>query len=107
MSNRRILITGVGRGLGLAMTEKFIELGHTVIGCSRQQPHVDSLSQRFGPSHHFISVDVTDDAAVGRWAKQVLADGPPPDLLLNNAAIVNQNAPLWKVRPTSSRVSST
>ncbi|MEG4328186.1 oxidoreductase, partial [Microcoleus sp. herbarium5] len=25
-----IVITGVSRGLGLAMTEKFIELGHTV-----------------------------------------------------------------------------
>jgi NAD(P)-dependent dehydrogenase (short-subunit alcohol dehydrogenase family) len=99
MSNRRIVITGVGRGLGLAMAEKFVELGHTVIGCSRQQSHVDRLSKRFGPPHHFTSVDVTDDAVVGLWAKKVLADGPP-DLLLNNAAIVNRNAALWEV-PTA------
>jgi NAD(P)-dependent dehydrogenase (short-subunit alcohol dehydrogenase family) len=99
MANRRILITGAGRGLGLAMTEKFIELGHTVVACSRQKKHVDSLRKRFGPPHRFDAVDVADDAAVGKWAKAVLADGGPPDLLLNNAAIVNANAALWKVPP--------
>ena len=90
----RILITGVGRGLGLAMTETFIELGHVVIGCSRQQPHVDNLKKRFGQPHRFDAVDVADEGAVGRWAKAVLAAGGAPDLLLNNAAIVNRNAPL-------------
>jgi NAD(P)-dependent dehydrogenase (short-subunit alcohol dehydrogenase family) len=44
-------------------------------------------------------VDVADEAAVGRWAKSILADGGSPDLLLNNAAVVNENAPLWKVPP--------
>jgi NAD(P)-dependent dehydrogenase (short-subunit alcohol dehydrogenase family) len=99
MANHRILITGAGRGLGLAMTEKFIELGHTVVGCSRQKQHVEALAKRFGPPHCFDAVDVADNAAVGRWAKAVLASGGPPDLLLNNAAIVNRNAPLVDVPP--------
>ena len=98
MSTRRILITGAGRGLGLAMTEKFVELGHTVIGCSRQKQHVEALRKGFGQPHRFDAVDVADDAAVGKWAKSALADGPP-DLLLNNAAVVNGNAPLWEVPP--------
>ncbi len=99
MTNRRILITGAGRGLGLAMTEKMIELGHTLIGCSRKKAHVEALAKRFGDPHRFDAVDVADGAAVSRWAKSVLADGSPPDLLLNNAAVVNANAPLWKVPP--------
>ncbi len=99
MTDRRILITGCSRGLGLAMTDKLIELGHTVVGCSRQKPHVEALAQRFGPPHRFDAVDVADDAAVGRWAKTILASGGPPDLLLNNAAIVNQSAPLIDVPP--------
>jgi NAD(P)-dependent dehydrogenase (short-subunit alcohol dehydrogenase family) len=94
---RRILITGAGRGLGLAMTEKFVELGHTVLGCSRQKPHVEALAKRFGKPHRFDAVDVTDDDDVGRWAKAVLVDSGPLDLLLNNAAVVNQNAALWQV----------
>lgn len=99
MANRRIIVTGVGRGLGLAMTEEFIELGHTVIGCSRQKKHVETLAKRFGSPHRFSAVDVTDEAAVGKWAKEVLNEGGPPDLLLNNAAVVNRNAPLWEVPP--------
>src|SRR5947209_6180258 len=97
MPARRILITGAGRGLGLAMTDKFVALGHTVVGCSRQPQHVQSLRTRFGSPHRFDAVDVADDAAVSRWAKAVLSDGEPPDLLLNNAALVNANAPLWQV----------
>lgn len=99
MSGRRIVITGAGRGLGRAMTAGFAALGHRVIGCSRQREHAESLRKEFGPPHRFDVLDVTDDAAVGRWAKEVLADGGPPDLLLNNAAVVNQNAVLWEVPP--------
>jgi NAD(P)-dependent dehydrogenase (short-subunit alcohol dehydrogenase family) len=43
-------------------------------------------------------VDVTNDADVAAWAASVIRDGGPPDLLLNNAAIINPNARLWKLR---------
>lgn len=99
MSGRRIVITGAGRGLGRAMAAGFAALGHTVIGCSRQPEHVESLRKELDLPHRFEAVDVTEDAAVGRWAQGVLADGGPPDLLLNNAAVVNQNAVLWEVPP--------
>jgi NAD(P)-dependent dehydrogenase (short-subunit alcohol dehydrogenase family) len=99
MPGVRIVLTGAGRGLGLAMTAGFAERGHTVIGCSRQPQHVESLRQRFGPPHRFDAVDVADEQQVARWAENVLADGAPPELLLNNAAVVNENAPLWQVPP--------
>jgi NAD(P)-dependent dehydrogenase (short-subunit alcohol dehydrogenase family) len=60
---------------------------------------VDELDQALGPGGKFAVVDVTDDQAVARWAKKVLADGGPPDLLINNAALVNDTAPLWLVPP--------
>lgn len=40
---------------------------------------------------------MTSDDAVAQWAKEVLANVGTPDLLLNNAAIINRNAPLWEV----------
>lgn len=94
---KTVLITGVSRGLGRAMTDKFIALGHTVIGCGRDAKAIAQLKKLYGPPHRFDVVDVTDDAAVKHWAKAVLAEYGPPDLLLNNAALINPLAPLWEV----------
>jgi NAD(P)-dependent dehydrogenase (short-subunit alcohol dehydrogenase family) len=79
------------------MTAKFIALGHTVSGCGRSAEGVAGLRQAFGPPHDFAVVDVADGAAVRAWAEGVLARQGPPDLLLNNAALINDNAPLWQV----------
>ncbi len=92
-----ILITGVSRGLGRAMTEEFIRLGHTVIGCGRSEKAVVELKKRFPAPHDFTSVDVSSDEQVNAWAKRVLSSHGAPDLLLNNAALINRNAPLWEI----------
>src|ERR1017187_2679718 len=42
-----IVLTGATRGLGLAMVEKFIELGHTVLGCGRSRDAIETLRARF------------------------------------------------------------
>lgn len=98
-SPRNILITGVSRGLGLALTEELIQLGHRITGCARSKEEVRSLSARHGAPHRFEVVDVADDSQVERWAARVLADGNAPDLLLNNAAVISPNAPLWETSP--------
>ena len=92
-----ILITGCTRGLGQSMAARFIEAGHQVAGCGRTEEAVAALSKRFGPTHDFSKVDIADDAQVGRWAAHVFRNFGAPDLLLNNAAIINRNAPLWEV----------
>lgn len=92
-----VVITGVSRGLGRAMVEEFIRRGHTVVGCGRSTVAVAELSQRHGAPHDFATVDVASEAAVQAWAKRVLTSHGAPDLLLNNAALINRNAPLWEV----------
>lgn len=99
MDQRKILITGVSRGLGRAMTEEFIRLGHTVIGCARSQQAIAELSDRFPSPHRFDCVDVSNDSQVGGWANIVLGKVGAPDLILNSAALINQNASLWNVPP--------
>jgi NAD(P)-dependent dehydrogenase (short-subunit alcohol dehydrogenase family) len=44
-------------------------------------------------------VDVTDAGAVATWAADAIAKYGPPDLLFNNAALMNTPAPLWEVPP--------
>ncbi|HEX3627363.1 MAG TPA: SDR family oxidoreductase [Verrucomicrobiae bacterium] len=94
---RTVLITGASRGLGRAMTEEFVRLGHTVVGCSRSGQAVDGLKKQFPSPHDFSAVDVSSDDQVAAWAAGILKSHGPPDLLLNNAALIARNAPLWKV----------
>ena len=96
-ASKKVLITGVSRGLGRAMTEEFIRLGHTVIGCGRSEKHIAELKKQFSVPNDFSAVDVTSDEQVAAWAKRILSFHGAPDLLLNNAALINRNAPLWEV----------
>jgi len=98
-AQRNVLITGVSRGLGRAMAQQLITLGHRVVGCARSAAAIDTLRERYGPPHRFDVVDVSDDPQVGQWCDAVLADSALPDLLLNSAAIMNRSATLWEVPP--------
>jgi len=95
--SKLICITGVTRGLGRAMAEGFIALGHTVIGCGRSQNDIAGMAKRHRAPHAFEALDVARDSDVAAWAKEVLESHGAPDLLLNNAALINKNAPLWNV----------
>jgi NAD(P)-dependent dehydrogenase (short-subunit alcohol dehydrogenase family) len=94
-----IVLTGATRGLGRALVAAFAVGGHTVAGCGRSRGHVAELRHGFPPPHLFAAVDVTDATAVQSWATDVLGTAGPPDLLINNAAIMNTPAPLWEIDP--------
>ncbi|MBE0540105.1 MAG: SDR family NAD(P)-dependent oxidoreductase [Verrucomicrobia bacterium] len=92
-----VLITGVTRGLGRAMAEEFARLEHTVLGCGRNVREIEKLRRSLGQPHDFYPVDVADDEAVKSWASVVLTSHGPPDLLINNAGVINRNARLWEL----------
>jgi NAD(P)-dependent dehydrogenase (short-subunit alcohol dehydrogenase family) len=95
--SKLIVLTGATRGLGRALVPQFVTAGHTVVGCGRSQQHVHELANLFPAPHAFAAVDVTDAAAVAAWAAAVLKSHGPPDLLVNNAAVMNTPAVLWEV----------
>ncbi|HEX4610730.1 MAG TPA: SDR family oxidoreductase [Urbifossiella sp.] len=92
-----IVLTGATRGLGRALVPRFAAAGHTVVGCGRGATPVAELAAAFPAPHRFDRLDVTDSAAVAAWAAAVLESHGPPDLLINNAAVMNTPAPLWAV----------
>ncbi len=93
---KKIVITGVTRGLGRALAEEFIRLGHTVSGCGRGSGIID-LRFEYPAPHSFEVVDVSNPTKVGIWAAKTLNFGEAPDILINNAAVMNIPAPLWEV----------
>ncbi len=94
---KTIVLTGVTRGLGRALLEEFALLGHRVIGCSRTRSGIDALRADFPAPHYFEIVDVAEDVQVQSWARHILAEFDPPDLILNNAGLMNPIGPLWSV----------
>ena len=96
-SGKNILITGVTYGLGRAMVDEFVRRGHTVLGCGRTHSEIEALKRKFRAPHEFETADVSSDEAVKAWAAACLKSHAPPDLLLNNAGVINQNARLWEI----------
>jgi NAD(P)-dependent dehydrogenase (short-subunit alcohol dehydrogenase family) len=95
----RVVITGVTKGLGRAMAFEFSKRGHLVYGCGRSAAEIRELTRVIGGGkRNFQVVDVASDEEVKRWARMVLEEGSgAPQLLLNNAAVINKNAKLWEV----------
>jgi NAD(P)-dependent dehydrogenase (short-subunit alcohol dehydrogenase family) len=94
----KIVITGVTRGLGRALADWFIANGHTIAGCGRSGPAIFDLRFTHPEPHSFDALDVTQPVKVGLWAERVLGSLGAPDFVINNAALMNAPAPLWKVQ---------
>lgn len=95
----KILITGVTKGLGRVLADTYMAEGHTVIGCGRDPEKI--LDLRFGCAggHRFDIVDVSQANKVSVWYETVSASHGAPDLIINNAALMNEPAPLWETPP--------
>jgi len=94
---KKIVLTGVSRGLGRALATHFAAFGHIVHGCARPSKALESLQAELAAPHSFSAVDVAKDSEVAAWASGVLAKSGPPDLLINNAAVINRNEKLWNI----------
>jgi NAD(P)-dependent dehydrogenase (short-subunit alcohol dehydrogenase family) len=94
---KTIVLTGATRGIGRALVEALVADGHTVIGCGRSTDEIRTLRSRHPAPHHFSAVDVADWPKVEAWATAVLECSGPPDLLINNAGVINRNALLWEI----------
>ena len=94
-----VCITGCSRGLGRAMALEFARKGWKVAGCARTAEAIATLAEELSNPHIFQAVDVTDDAAMHSFAKTVIEHLGAPNLLVNNAALMNGNAPLKNISP--------
>jgi len=88
LEGKRILVTGGGSGLGLAMTARFLELGARVAITSRSEDRLQSALADLDAGDACIAraADVRDPAAVASMVADVIARLGGIDILVNNAA---------------------
>lgn len=86
LSGNKILITGGASGIGLGLTERFIQEGNTVIVCGRREAILKGLSEKF-PSviTRVCDLSVEDErTSLYKWISENHTD---TNVLVNNAGI--------------------
>lgn len=86
LSNNKILITGGASGIGLGLTERFIQEGNTVIICGRREDVLQNVTAKF-PSVITRTCDLSiaeERQALYQW---IADEHPDLNVLVNNAGI--------------------
>jgi uncharacterized oxidoreductase len=88
LSNNKILITGGASGIGLGLTERFIQQNNTVIICGRREAKLKEVKDKF-PSVITKVCDLSveaDRVELYNWVSENHSD---LNVLVNNAGIQN------------------
>jgi 3-oxoacyl-[acyl-carrier protein] reductase len=90
LTNHVAVVTGAGRGIGRAIALKFAAEGADVVCVSRTQENSEKVAaevRALGRKAWAVALDVSDSAAVGAAAEQILKDAGKVDILVNNAGV--------------------
>ena len=93
IKGKLILITGASSGIGAACARRFAAEGANLVLWARRLDRLSALAAELTRAHGVTvrtdEVDVRDRTAVARAAAALLAAGPAPDVLLNNAGLAS------------------
>ena len=97
--SKLVCISGCSKGLGRAMAIEFHKQGWKVAGGARNEEALGNLKEEIGGSCFFQAFDVSKSEEVENFAQSVEENLGVPNLLVNNAGIINKNAPLTQISP--------
>ncbi len=86
LTSSSILITGGSEGIGLALAERFLKAGSTVIVCGRREEVLREAQQKH-PQLHIRVCDVANEQARIELFKWATTEFPNLNVLINNAGI--------------------
>ncbi|KAG0652906.1 putative oxidoreductase [Hyphodiscus hymeniophilus] len=87
-SYKTILVVGATSGIGLALSERFIENGCHVIAVGRRQQNLDSFVQKHGRDKaSSFQFDITDLAGMPEFVKSVTEAHPKLDCVFLNSGL--------------------
>jgi NAD(P)-dependent dehydrogenase (short-subunit alcohol dehydrogenase family) len=84
-----VLITGADKGLGFALTTRFLRAGLRVFaGAYSSSTSFSALLQEFSETLTVIPLDVTEMGSIREAVKRVAEQVPALDILINNAGVL-------------------
>lgn len=92
LDGRRAVVTGAGRGIGLACAAALAEAGAEVTLLARGNAEIEAAALAIGKGAKCAVLDVTDFSAVAHF----FSSREPFHVLVNNAG-TNRPKPLWEV----------
>lgn len=88
MHEKRVIVTGAGRGIGREIALHFAAAGAAVVVASRTLPELEAVADEIataGGTAHAVTCDVTDQEQVAQLAAEVEDQLGGADVLVNNA----------------------
>jgi len=98
LTDKVALVTGAGRGIGRAIAVALAGEGAKVALTGRDAPRLEKVMgeiQQAGGQAASWRMDVSDETAVEGTVQKILADWGQIDILVNNAAIIHHDTPVW------------
>ncbi|MBS0447873.1 MAG: L-iditol 2-dehydrogenase [Proteobacteria bacterium] len=92
LANSHALLTGVGGGIGLAVTEAYLKEGARCTAvdlADAPSAGLQALLQRFPDTLHYVGANVTSAASVAAMIAAAERRFGPVSVLFNNAAVFN------------------
>jgi NAD(P)-dependent dehydrogenase (short-subunit alcohol dehydrogenase family) len=81
------IITGGGSGIGLAIAEKFVQAGITIIIIGRDEEKLNAAQRQLGDHCHPIAHDLNDLPSIPGLVHRIAGRFGRIDILVNNAGI--------------------
>lgn len=97
LEGRTALVTGAARGIGLAITERFLAEGARVALVDRDGDAVEAAAKRLGIAAVALVADVTRPDHVERVVGDAHARWARLDVVVNNAGITGRSYPIWEL----------
>jgi len=97
LDGRTALVTGAGRGIGLAISERLLADGARVVMLDRDAPAVEAAAKRLGGNARAIVADVTRTADVDGAVQAAHDWHRRLDVVVNNAGITGRSFPTWEL----------
>jgi len=80
-SPKRVIVTGASRGIGRALVDRYLDLGHEVWALSRNTAELKNIK-----GIHSVSIDLSDEQQIADWVQSCGVDHF--DAVINNAGML-------------------